>query len=121
MRTVKWLSMGVMSLALPAWAAGDEPDLSARTRALAVKSLEIPQASAPFLRSQDPLEQMPFAVPADLAGPSLSCGNRAMCYDARQHNLVYRGARGYMPRIDGFTAEGLALRRDRLILRYTFK
>jgi hypothetical protein len=35
--------------------------------------------------------------------------------------LVYRPARGYMPRFEGLRAESVSLRRDRLVLKYSFR
>ena len=34
--------------------------------------------------------------------------------------IVYRGAREYMPKIDGLRAESISLRRNRFILKYSF-
>lgn len=121
MRTMRWVAVGVILLGTPVHAAGDEGDLSARSRALAAKSLEAPRASAPFVRQQDPLELFPFSAASEAPGRALACADRTVCYDARHGNVVYRGARGYMPRVDGLTAEGVALRHDRLILRYSFR
>ncbi|HET9652854.1 MAG TPA: hypothetical protein VFP36_11710 [Usitatibacter sp.] len=121
MRTVGWLALGVMSLGLPAQAAGEEGDLSSRSKALAARAHEAPHAAAPFTHAQDPLEFFPFAAANEAPGHITACADRAMCYDARLGNFVYRGARGYMPRIQGLTAEGVGLRHDRLILRYSFR
>lgn len=121
MRTVGWMAVAMISLGMPAQAAGEEADLSARSKALAARTHEAPQAAAPFTHAQDPLEIFPFSAANELPARPLSCTERAVCYDARVGNIVYRGARGYMPRIQGLTAEGVALRHDRLVLRYSFR
>ena len=48
-------------------------------------------------------------------------GLTPVCYDLRDRGVVYRGAREFMPRVQGLTPDGVALRHDRLILRYTFR
>ena len=44
-----------------------------------------------------------------------------LCYDAADRRIVYRPARQYMPKVDGFTAESVSLRRNSIRFRYSFK
>ena len=123
MRLARWI--GLVSLVLGASAhAADEGDLSGRARAMAAaKSSD--NVAAPFAAHADPA-----MIPASAFGGvnpgferSVPCalGLSPVCYDARDRGLVYRGAREFMPRVEGLTAEGVALRHDRLILRYSFR
>jgi hypothetical protein len=49
------------------------------------------------------------------------CRLQDVCYEAAEGRVVYRGARRYMPTWHGMEPEGLSLRRDRLVLRYSFR
>ena len=114
--------MAFAGFALATAQAADDADLSGRPRGFSAKSAETPNATAPFVGRVDP-------APLSLSAPALSpergvpCadGLSTLCYDARNRGFVYRGARDFMPRMQGFTPEGVALRRDRLILRYSFR
>ena len=46
---------------------------------------------------------------------------RDLCYDLTEGRVVYRGARGYMPTTAGLSPEGVALRRNRIVFRYSFR
>jgi hypothetical protein len=104
--------------------AADENDLSTRSRALAAsKSLEA--AQAPFTRRQETtplpiLGATPQAHVEDARGCSPQ-STQSLCYEGLHGQLVYRGAREYMPHFDGLTPESVALRRGRLVLRYSFR
>jgi hypothetical protein len=52
-----------------------------------------------------------------------ACGpsQAAFCYDAAARRLVYRGGRRLMPSFEGLTAEGISVRHDRIVLRYSFR
>ncbi|HLX23155.1 MAG TPA: hypothetical protein VKR38_07405 [Usitatibacter sp.] len=57
------------------------------------------------------------------SGPSATCSANAsaVCYDALDGRIVYRGAREYMPKMDGFQPESVSLRRNGIIFKYSFK
>jgi len=99
--------------------AAEDADLSVRSRAMAGKSTDGPGATAPFQKSTDTLPELRWHVAEPGIARSTGCLANVACYDGRL--LVYRGAREYMPRVPGLAPEGVALRKDRLILRYTFK
>lgn len=72
-----------------------------------------------------------FAVPTLFAAPEASArergtgratcsGDAALCYDGAERRVVFRGARRYMPQIDGLRAESVSLRRDRIVFKYSF-
>ena len=92
---------------------------SAAAGALAVKSAE-----APFRTGRDPLPELLMrAEQESRSGPSGACEMTAtaLCYDVIDRRVVYRSARRYMPQFDGLQAESVSLRRDRIVLKYTFK
>lgn len=120
MRLDRWMCIAV--LAWSACARADEGDLSARSKASAARPMESTADTAPFAARIDPVARA-LRAGSGAAERSVPCtdGLTSVCYDARERGVVYRGARSFMPRVQGFTAEGVALRRDRLILRYSFR
>ena len=121
MRMTACIASLPLAFAASAFAA-DEADLSTRSRALAAKSVEATQA--PFVRRQEPALPQLGAVPQGHANDAAGCAPQStqlLCYEGVQGQIVYRGARGYMPHIDGLTPESVALKRGRLVLRYSFK
>jgi hypothetical protein len=71
--------------------------------------------------SGDALVARPVHVERDFALATPGCGPVAFCSGISEGRLLYRGARRYMPSFDGMAAEGISLRRDRLVVRYTFR
>ncbi len=120
MRRVRW-GFGICALAAFAVQAADEPDLSARSHASAAASgRELP--AAPFVAARDPLPELMRIERAEQAAPrGCDRADRSLCYDASVGHMVYRGAREYMPRFEGLRPESMSLRRDRLVLRYSFR
>ena len=50
-----------------------------------------------------------------------SCGmDRALCYDPASGRIVYKPARALMPDIPGLQRENISVKRDRIVLRYSF-
>jgi len=82
-----------------------------------------PNAEAPFRRSRDPVAELLLRDEQERRGPAASCETTAssLCYDLADGRIVYRQARAYMPRIDGLRAEAISLRKDRIVLKYSFK
>ena len=75
----------------------------------------LPHSSAP-----DPELTMPHAD-ARLEQSRSSCGSeRSLCYDAASGRIVYKPARALMPDIPGLTRENISVKRDKIVLRYTF-
>lgn len=110
MRTWRWFAAAFVSFATVAGAEG--PDLSSRVPAAPTRIA----ADAAHPASE-------WALHAERKDVLLhpSCREQGLCYDAAEGRLVYRGARRYMPPLSGMQPEGLSLRRDRLVLRYSFK
>jgi hypothetical protein len=50
-----------------------------------------------------------------------SCSSdRSLCYDATSGRIVYKPARALMPDIPGLQRENISVKRDRIVLRYSF-
>ena len=50
-----------------------------------------------------------------------SCSsNRSLCYDPGSGRIVYKPARALMPTIPGLQPENISVKRDRIVLRYSF-
>ena len=50
-----------------------------------------------------------------------SCsGDRSLCYDPNSGRIVYKPARALMPDIPGLQRENISVKRDRIVLRYSF-
>jgi hypothetical protein len=64
-------------------------------------------------------------LPAQQAQPGLrgvcEVSGSDLCYDLADRRIIYRPARQYMPKLDGFTAENVSVRRDGIRFRYSFK
>ena len=56
------------------------------------------------------------------AAPSRSAcvGDRSLCYDQGSGRIVYKPARALMPGIPGMQRENISVKRDRIVLRYSF-
>jgi hypothetical protein len=123
MRLARWIGLVTLVAGASAHAA-DEGDLSGRARAMAAaRSPE--SAAAPFAAHVDPtmIPASAFGGPPAALERSVPCalGLSPVCYDVRDRGLVYRGARDFMPHVEGLTAEGVALRPARGIRRYRFR
>jgi hypothetical protein len=112
-----------LTLVLGAAAHAEETDLSSRSHASAAKAAEPIPSVAPFAGRPDPLQSFSMRSPGLTLERAVPCadGLTSVCYDMRDRGVVYRGAREYMPRLQGLTPDGVALRHDRVILRYTFR
>jgi hypothetical protein len=50
-----------------------------------------------------------------------SCsGERSLCYDPGSGRIVYKPARAFMPDLPGLQPENISVKRDRIVLRYSF-
>ena len=50
-----------------------------------------------------------------------SCsGDRSLCYDPNSGRIVYKPARALMPDLPGLQRENISVKRDRIVLRYSF-
>ena len=118
------LLIAVIAFLACAARAGDEGD-SLRSKSLAAAAAALParSAAAPFRSARDPMPALLLREELAARGPRGSCAENAgdFCYDLDGGRVVYRPARRYMPRIDGLRAESISVRRDRVILKYSFR
>ena len=50
-----------------------------------------------------------------------SCSSeRSLCYDPNSGRIVYKPARALMPDLPGLQRENISVKRDRIVLRYSF-
>ncbi len=109
--------------------AADGVELSLRTKALASASMApsasvAPKSDAPFAAGRDPLPQLLLLEEQERRGPNgAGCEftARDVCYDLTAGRVVYRGARAFMPAIEGLTPESVSLRSSRVTFKYSFK
>lgn len=112
-----------LALCAAAAAHGEEADLSSRSKAMAAGAAEPATGVAPFAGRVESVQGFFARGPAAALERAVPCadGLTTVCYDMRDRGVVYRGARQFMPHVQGFTPDGVALRHDRIILRYTFR
>ena len=106
-----------------------EPSLKAKALASAAAA-SVKQADAPFVSSRESLGLFRDPLPELLlneeqerraGGRTCEAAARDICFDAASGRIVYRGARNYMPKVEGLTPESVSLRANRVIFRYSFK
>ena len=95
-------------------------DLAQKSMAAASATKSSPAA---LVAAHDPLPELFLRAEQERRGVRGGCELAAtdLCYDLTEKRLMYRGARRYMPPVEGLTAEGISLRRDRVIFRYSFR
>ena len=119
----------VVALALGIAGAPKGEAADARSPALELKpkvALAAPAQSrqAPFIAaSEEPELGLALAPRRDerLEASRSSCSsNRSLCYDPGSGRIVYKPARALMPDIPGLQPENISVKRDRIVLRYSF-
>jgi hypothetical protein len=78
--------------------------------------------SAPFvIPSAEPeLDLLPRRDERLEQSRSSCSGDRSLCYDPSSGRIVYKPARMLMPDIPGLQRENISVKKDRIVLRYTF-
>ena len=104
---------------------GEAADTMAPTLQLKPKAaLMAPAQSryAPFtMASGEPeLELVPRRDARQEASRSSCSGDRSLCYDPASGRIVYKPARAFMPDLPGLQPENISVKRDRIVLRYSF-
>ncbi len=121
--------LALLACVSAAW-ANDGMEL--RTKAIAAagvataKPMDAPRVDGPFIPgsyARDPLNALMQVEAKEHVAPSASCDatGHALCYNLADGRIVYRGAREYMPKVQGLTPESLGLRHNRVVFSYTFK
>jgi hypothetical protein len=77
---------------------------------------------APFTMTpgEPELELLPRRDLRQEASRSSCSGDRSLCYDPGSGRIVYKPARAFMPDIPGLQPENISVKRDRIVLRYSF-
>jgi hypothetical protein len=107
--------------------AGANDGVELRTKAIAsagaVKMMDAPRVDAPFTMGRDPLTALIQIEARDhLAAPQANCEAAAgLCYSAADGRIVYRGAREYMPRLQGLKPESIGVRHNKVVFSYSFR
>ena len=91
-------------------------------RPKAALSATLSHNSAPFVTpsSEPELELIPRRDPRRESSRSSCEGERSVCYDVASGRIVYKPARQLMPEIPGLQRENISIKRDRIVLRYSF-
>ena len=119
------LPIVVFATLAPAFAAAsDGLDLAIRSKSMAAAASTQTTGAPPAAHARDPLPELLLrAENEQRALGAAGCRQAAsdLCYDLQEGRIVYGGARRHMPQIDGLRAEGVSLRHDGFVLRYSFK
>lgn len=114
----------IVAVGIALAAHGAEPlDLSARSKAAAMPaSAASLRQPAPFTNAHDAFPDF-LAPDAELApAPASACerSRRDVCYDLAEGRIVYRAARGYMPRLGPLAPESVSVRHRGILFKYSF-
>ena len=126
MRTSGWFAAGIASFGVTVAGAADGLDVPASHSPFAL------QRAAPAELPSAPRASLPALAREGAAGNAFRidrgdglarpvCRPQDVCHDVVEGRILYRGARRYMPSWQGMDAEGISLKHDRLILRYSFR
>jgi hypothetical protein len=129
MRRIGFAAILATALCSAAW-ANDGMEL--RTKAIAAaavatpKAMDAPRVDGPFVAGpygRDPLVALMQMEAKEHVAASASCeaSGQTLCYNIADGRIVYRGAREYMPKLNGFTPESMGLRHNRVVFSYSFK
>ena len=122
------LLSALVLVAFPLLAAGEDggpaKSLQLRPKAAMVETPPALQRAPFLLQPGEPNLDLSFRPEDDrLHASRSSCDNagQSLCYDAGSGKIVYKKTRDYMPSIPGMQAEHIALRRDRITFKYSFR
>jgi hypothetical protein len=114
------LALGIAATPKVAAAAETQP-LQLKPKAAIVAPA--PRGSAPFMNPAVGEPDLDLALRRDDRQDQSrsSCNSdRALCYDPGSGRIVYKPARQYMPDLPGLQRENISVKRDRIVLRYSF-
>ena len=127
--TEKWMKMIVIALAVgiagtPRGEAADakSPALELKPKAALMAPAPAHSRYAPFMAptGEPELELVPRRDARMEASRSSCSGDRSLCYDPASGRIVYKPASAFMPDIPGMQQENISVKRDRIVLRYSF-
>lgn len=117
----------IAAVAAPAAGANDaatpaKPPLQLKPKA-AIETMSVPlHRFAPFVAplAEPDLDLLPRRDARLDASRSSCAGERSLCYDPTSGRIVYKPARELMPDFPGLRRENISVKRDRIVLRYSF-
>lgn len=98
-----------------------KPPLQLRPKAALVTPA--PHNYAPFVNpvAEPELDLLPrLRDPRQDQSRSSCNSDRALCYDPNSGRIVYKPARQFMPELPGLQRENISVKRDKIVLRYSF-
>jgi hypothetical protein len=123
-----------VSIALAACAFGAQAqegiELANRAKSFAVTTLVAPSPPVEkmFAPSPDVVTnyQASDALARQAANPlrpraACELTKSDLCFDMKERRAVYRGVREYMPSVEGLRPESVSLKREGIVLKYSFK
>ena len=116
------LAIALATAAPPTGAAEAQPSQPLLLRSKAAVDATLSHKYAPFVTpsSEPELELIPRRDPRRESSRSSCDGDRSVCYDVTSGRIVYKPARLLMPDIPGLQRENISIKRDRIVLRYSF-
>ena len=118
-----FLFVGLALNAPPGTAIAAEDANTLTLRSKSAIATAVPHRSAPYALPVGEPEREPLFSPRDAreTHSRSSCeSKRDLCFDSASGRIVYKPARQFMPGIPGLQAEGISLKRDKLVFKYTF-
>jgi hypothetical protein len=115
------LAAGLAAAPGMARSADAKPALELKPKAALMAA--VPNSSAaPFVApvSGPELHFAPQREGPPAQGRSSCNADRDLCYDANSGHIVFKPARQFMPGFPGMTPENISVKKDRIILRYSF-
>lgn len=103
--------------------AGEPVQKALELKPKAALATTIAHSYAPFvapMSGEPELDFLPRRDERQEASRSSCSGERALCYDPGSGRIVYKPARNYMPDLPGLQRENISVKRDRIVLRYSF-
>jgi len=107
--------------AAPKVAAVEAPTKPLQLRPKAALVTPAPHNYAPFVAPADEpvLDLLPRDFRQDQSRSSCY-SERDLCYDPNSGHIVYKPARQFMPDLPGLQRENISVKRDKIVLRYSF-
>jgi hypothetical protein len=122
MRPVTLLVVATAFAASPGAMANESKPLLLKVPKAALTTSLPQQSNAPFAIPMGEPELALTSRPDPREGQSRSscASGSSLCYDAASGRIVYKPARNFMPDLPGLTRENISVKRDRIVLRYSF-
>jgi hypothetical protein len=122
MRPVTLLVIATALVASPSAMANESKPLQLKVPKAALTTGLPQQSNAPFAIPVAEPELDFTSRPDPRQGQSRSSctSGSSLCYDPGSGRIVYKPARNLMPDLPGLTRENISVKRDRIVLRYSF-